>query len=263
MQRRAEVRCGYNAPAVDRLLEVTHAAEQRHFWFRGFRRFVRPFVAEACRARPQPVRLVDCGCGTGLNLTMLADYGRAFGFDLTARGLAFARQSGLTRIARASITEIPFPDRSFDVATSFDVLYSLTDEQETAALREMHRVLVPGGAMVLNVAALKVLRGQHSVFSAELRRYDRPRLRQVVEAAGFTIKRMTYTNATLFPLIAAVRLAQRAIGSASPDAVPSDMRVPAAPVNAVLSGLLAAESQAVKLMNMPFGSSLVCLAIKR
>jgi ubiquinone/menaquinone biosynthesis C-methylase UbiE len=247
---------------VDRLLEATYAAEQRHFWFRGFRRFVRQMLAQASDGRRRPLRLLDCGCGTGANLMMLGDFGQAFGFDLTARGLEFGRSSGLTRIARASITAIPFPAATFDVATSFDVLYSLTDEQETAALREMHRVLVPGGALIVNVAALDMLKGQHSVFSAELRRYDRPRLRKALEAAGFSIVRLTYTNATLFPFIALVRLAQRTFGSAS-DPRPGDLTVPAAPVNALFSGLLAAEASALKVIDMPFGSSLLCLATRK
>ena len=46
-----------------RLLEATARAERDHFWFRGFRRFVEPLVADAARgASPE---ILDCGCGTG------------------------------------------------------------------------------------------------------------------------------------------------------------------------------------------------------
>ena len=40
----------------------------------------------------------------------LAQYGRAFGFDLTASGLRIGKQSGRTRLARASVAAVPFPD---------------------------------------------------------------------------------------------------------------------------------------------------------
>src|SRR6516162_590345 len=49
---------------MDRLLAATRAVERDHFWFRGFRRFVTPLVADAVAGRSAP-RLLDCGCGTG------------------------------------------------------------------------------------------------------------------------------------------------------------------------------------------------------
>src|SRR5215213_9109365 len=82
---------------MDRLLELTYRAEQSHFWFRGFRSYVRPELARAVQGRSAP-RLLDCGCGTGSNLAMLEEFGDAFGFDLTWNGLAFARTMGRRHI---------------------------------------------------------------------------------------------------------------------------------------------------------------------
>jgi ubiquinone/menaquinone biosynthesis C-methylase UbiE len=246
---------------VDLLIEATHRAETSHFWFRGFRRFASVFLAEAAAARPRP-RILDCGCGTGINFLMLEGFGRPFGFDLNRLALTFARRSGHTRIARANATDIPFGDASFDIVTSFDVLYTLSDAAEKAAIAEMHRVLRPGGALVANVAALDVLTGNHSVLAEEVRRYNKHRLRVVLETAGFRVRRLTYTNATLFPVMLAVRTLQRAVGLAPPDKAHREISVPPAPVNAVLSSLLALEARAVRWVNLPFGSSLLCLAVK-
>jgi len=55
---------------MDRLLELTHLAEQSHFWFRGFRWFVRPEVERALEGRSSPL-ILDCGCGTGANVDLL------------------------------------------------------------------------------------------------------------------------------------------------------------------------------------------------
>jgi ubiquinone/menaquinone biosynthesis C-methylase UbiE len=248
---------------VDRLLEATARAEREHFWFHGFRRFVSPLLDRAAAGRPG-LRLLDCGCGTGTNLSILLEpYGRAWGFDLTRTGLEFARGSGAARIAQASVAAIPFPSAAFDIATSFDVLYCLPVDVEHAAVREMWRVLKPGGAAVVNVPAMNVLRGDHSVFSAELRRYNRAGLRALIESAGFQIERITYTNATLFPLMAAARSAQRVAGlTTDPDVVPREILVPPAPINAAMSALLAVEAGVVRALPMPFGSSLLCLARK-
>lgn len=248
---------------MDLLLEATYRAEQHHFWFRGFRRFVAPLVDEAAAGR-RDLRMLDCGCGTGANLALLEPHGRAVGLDLTLRGLQFARQYGRRALIQASATDLPFGDAGFDIVTSFDVIYSLTDEQETAALREMHRVLRPGGALIVNVAALPILKGNHSVLSLERRRYTRSLLLARLEQAGFTVARITYTNASLFPLLLAVRLAQRALGFATDETeATQEIAVPSAPVNAALSALLRLEARLVRHVPMPFGSSLLALARKR
>ena len=52
---------------MDQLLQATALAERDHFWFKGFRRFMAPLLAEAVRSRQSP-RILDCGCGTGRNL---------------------------------------------------------------------------------------------------------------------------------------------------------------------------------------------------
>lgn len=241
---------------MDQLLEATARAEQDHFWFRGFRRFVAPLVAEAVRGCSNAA-ILDSGCGTGHNLHWLRKHGRAFGIDLTASGLAYAHQNGERAVAQASAAALPFPNDSFDLVTSFDVIYSLSDELEAAALSEMFRVVRPGGHIVVNVAAIALLTGNHSVLSGEKRRYSRAGLVRRLLAAGFEIRRISYTNATIMPALTAVRLLQRLSGHKEST---REISMPAAPVNAALSAVLRVEAAALRLMNMPFGSSLLALA---
>ncbi len=247
---------------MDRLLEETYRAEQQHFWFQGFRQFVRPLLAEATSGLVRP-RLLDCGCGTGANLPLLEEFGVPLGFDLTWRGLEFARRSGRARLAQASVTAIPVASAAVDVVTSFDVLYCLPDDAESLAIAEMHRVLRPGGALIVNVAALDILHGDHSVLDGEVRRYTTSQLRRKVERGGFDVVRITYTNAVLFPLLAVVRAAQRLRGLRSADCSRGDFFVPPAPINALLAGALWIEARLLATgIGMPVGSSVLCLARK-
>jgi SAM-dependent methyltransferase len=244
------------------MLEETHRAEQQHFWFRGFRAFVAPMLEAATAGQPHP-RILDCGAGTGANIPLLEKYGAAFAIERAWRGLQFAQSHRITRLTQATVAALPFVDASFDATVSFDVLYCLEDPVETAAIGEMFRVLRPGGALVVNVAAMDMLKGDHSILVSEVRRYTRPRLRSKLERAGFRIERITYTNASLFPVAAVVRAWQRLRGLASEGDGCGDFAVLPAPINEMFSQALVLESKLVGSgVNMPFGSSLLCLARK-
>ena len=144
---------------MDAALDLTSRVEATHFWFRGFRNFVAPAIAEIAGPR-RDLYVLDCGCGTGYNLaTLLRPRGRAFGFDLTPAGLALARAAGVP-LARANMSAIPFQSGRFDLVTSFDVMQYLDDDY--AVMKEMARVLKPGGGLVVTASAMDMLRGGHA-----------------------------------------------------------------------------------------------------
>ena len=239
---------------MDNLLDLTSRVEATHFWFRGFRRFVAPAIREIAGSR-RDLHLLDCGCGTGYNLTtLLCPYGRAFGFDLTPGGLVRARGTGVP-VTRASMSAIPFQSSRFDVVTSFDVMQYV--EHDGTAMKEMARVLKPGGGLVVTAAAMNVLRGGHAGTWPEVRRYTTARMRSVVEGAGLEVQRLTYLFATLFPAMLAVRALNR-------DTPASDweMRVPAAPLNVALTWMLSGEAAISRRIPMPAGSSVLVVARK-
>src|SRR5258705_1322603 len=220
---------------MDNLLDLTSRVEATHFWFRGFRQFVAPAIAEVAGPR-RDLHLLDCGCGTGHNLaTLLRPYGRAFGFDLTPGGLTRARAAGFP-LARADMAAVPFQSSRFDLVTSFDVMQYVRDDY--AVVTEMARVLKPGGGLVLTAAALDVLRGGHAGTWPEVRRYTTTRMRSIVEDAGLEVRRLTYVFASLFPAMLAVRAMSRDTGQCrggSSDPPPADdleMRIPAGPIKA-------------------------------
>jgi SAM-dependent methyltransferase len=246
---------------MDDLLRATARAESRHFWFRGFRAFIKPFIVQALAGVREP-RILDCGCGTGANVQLLGEYGAAYGFDLSETGLSLGRRAGRTRLARATVTAAPFPSNTFDLVTSFDVLYSLDEVDERGAVAEMFRLSRPGGFVLVNVAAMDILRGDHSVLSHERRRYSRESLNALLVAGGFTIVRLTYTNAALFLPLAALRTVQRMRGLAVEGESQREIAVPPAPVNALLTAAVLLESVWLRYANSPFGSSLLCLARK-
>jgi ubiquinone/menaquinone biosynthesis C-methylase UbiE len=244
---------------MERMLEATAAAEDRHFWFRALRRQSRALLDRAL-AGGKPSLIVDCGSGTGRNLDWLRQIGPAIGVELSPTGLAVGRSRARPQV-RATVTSLPLADEVADVATSFDVLYSLSEADATRAVREMWRVLRPGGIAIFNVAALDILKGSHSVLTHEQQRFSKRSLTALVTSAGFQVERLTFSHMSSFPLALAVRTAERLTGRAG-TASDADLRVPPTPINALLDGLLRLEAAWLRVGNLPIGSSLLMMARK-
>lgn len=244
---------------MDGLLDATAQAEEHHFWFHGLRRNARAFLVAALD-RPSVGLILDCGTGTGRNLDWLGAFGPSAGLELSPTGVRHARAQG-RRVTRGSVTHLPFADTSADVATSFDVFVCLSDDAEQQAVREMWRVLKPGGVALINAAALDILYGAHSAFSGEHRRYTRRRLASLLTQAGFTVERVTYTNMVTFPVLLAVRLFDRLTGRKVQGAA-ADLTVPPAPINRLFDAALRVESMLLRVVNLPIGSSVLCVARK-
>jgi ubiquinone/menaquinone biosynthesis C-methylase UbiE len=241
------------------LLELTAIAERNHFWYHGFRASVVPVLREIAAGR-RDLRLLDCGFGTGYNLQhLLRPYGKAFGFDLSEDAIHRGRAARLP-IARGNMHHIPFRTGEFDIATSFDVVQSVPDDR--AALREMARVLKPGGHVVLNVTALDFLRGDHSDVWGELRRYNPGTARELLASAGLQPVRIAFVFASILPMVLGIRLAQRMMRVVRGPGGGEDLQVPAAPVNTGLAWLVRGEAALARRVPMPFGSSLMIVGRK-
>lgn len=93
------------------------------------------------------LRVLDVGCGTGTLMRMLSTkFGEVRGCDPAAY---MVRQAGPKATIMPSPMDIPFDDRSFDVAICACVYHHVDPEQRIAHLREVQRVLAPGGQFLI------------------------------------------------------------------------------------------------------------------
>lgn len=234
---------------------ILFRVEQSHWWHIGRRQILAGFVEEICRrVTDRRPRILDVGCGTGANLLMLSKYGDAEGVDVSEDALAFCRERGLDKVKLGAGEALPYDDGTFDLVTAFDVVEHMDDD--LAGLREMRRVLRPGGRVLLFVPAFMFLWGVQDDVSNHRRRYRLSELRRVLEEAGFEIERTTYANITFFLPILFVRKLMQLTGIKA--ASENNINVPA--LNGLLGRILGTESLILKFMNLPIGVSGLCVA---
>jgi SAM-dependent methyltransferase len=236
---------------------VMYELEDDFWWYAGMRRAV---AALLDRYVGRVGRVLDAGCGTGANLAFLARYGQPVGVDLSAEALQFAAQRRPDAIARGSVDALPFADGSFDLVTSFEVIYHLAVADDRRALAEMARVTRSGGWLLVRAPAYDWLRGAHDRAVHTRHRYTASELRAKLRDAGLEVMRTSYLNTTLFPVAAAKRALEWATATPSDG---SDLKPLSPMLNRLFTATLAAEGQALCRVDLPFGLSVLALARKR
>ncbi len=238
--------------------ELMYQVEDRHWWYRGMETITRALLDRF--VNNSNLKILDAGCGTGAAMTTyLAEYGRVTGVDLYPQALDFCRKRNAPRLARASVLDLPFAPSSFDLVTSFDVLYERAVPSEASALREFFRVLMPKGHLLLRLPAYDWLRGQHDNLVHTNRRYTKGLVKELLEQSGFIVEHLSYANTFLFPLAVAKRLGERVF---PPKDFQSDLALNAGVFNTVLKYILASEAPIAAHIGLPFGLSVVAVGRK-
>lgn len=240
--------------------------EDSFWWFAGMREITAALLDPVSPSTTDRT-ILDAGCGTGGMMSWLGKYagnGSVAGIDLSPAALDFCRLGAHRTVAQASVTNLPFPDATFDLVTSFDVLVQLAGAgSDDLALSEICRVLKPGGLTFVRVAAYEWMKSSHDTALSTQHRYSLSELVEKVKHAGFDVLRATHANSLLMPMAIFQRQILKRIGLASG----SDVKpLPAllAWLNPVLTTALRAEARWLThpQTRFSFGLSAICLAQK-
>jgi SAM-dependent methyltransferase len=232
----------------------THRAEDRHWWYRG-RRTVLAKMIDSLELAADP-RILDAGCGSGRNMVDLARRGSVTGVELSETSARLARERGVGEVVLGSVLEMPFTDASFDLAVCLDVIEHLEDD--AAALRELRRVVSPGGRLLVTVPAYQWLWSGHDEINHHHRRYTDSSLSRAAEQAGWTQVRSTHFNALLLPAAILLRVLDRFNRSTTKSSL--DLWIPPGPLNWVLERPLLLEASLIgRGGRIPAGLSLLAV----
>jgi SAM-dependent methyltransferase len=247
---------------MDRIAYETFAKlEDSHFWFVSRRRIFFDMLDRELAGRTG-LRILEIGCGAGGLLGPLQRYGTVHGMDIDRDYIGFCRQRGFDRVLCGSGYELPFPDATFDLVCLFDTIEHIPNEAD--ALQEIRRVLKPGGRAFFSVPAYQWLWSQNDRIAHHCRRYTASRLVRALRGAGLAMRRTTYFNTFLFPMIVPAILLQRLrekLGLLPEGYNNTSVQMPGM-MNRLFTAVMSSERWFLRWLRFPLGHSLIGIAEK-
>jgi SAM-dependent methyltransferase len=227
--------------------------DQRHWWYRARRRVLADLIRREVRP-PADAAILEIGCGTGHNISMLTQFGRVDAVELDDEARALAERRLGRAVMSAPLPELAgVPTRHYDIVGAFDVIEHIDDDG--AAIEAIASTLKAGGKFVMTVPAHQWMWSAHDTVNHHKRRYSKAALRRLIEGSPLKLQKLGYFNSLLFPLAVAERLASKARGKDE-----ADLKLPMAPLNAALEWAFAAERHLVGRVPLPPGLSLFAVA---
>jgi len=236
--------------------EKLYKFEQFYWWHVGRRDILNFFLKKFLNKKG--IQILEIGCGTGGNLEILSNLGEVTGLDVLKYALDFCRKRGVNNLVLGRAEKTNFPSESFDLILMLDVLEHIKDDKK--AIGETRRILKEGGYFLVTVPAYQFIWSEHDEILGHYRRYSISDFSKKLEEAGFDIIKISYFVSLLFPVILGYRILRKILFPKSKKN--TAYVVLPKPINNFFIYLLKLEGLLLKYFNLPFGTSILCIAQK-
>ena len=230
--------------------------QKQHWWFVTKKDIILDAIAGHVQLQKDNT-VLDIGCGSGLMLNALDELANTSGMDMSDEAIQFSKEIFKGSIKQGSLPDnVPFSNESFDLITALDVIEHIDEDIES--LKAIRYLLKPSGKAIITVPAYMFLWSSFDEMNEHKRRYTLPELRQKLISAGFQIEKISYFNTILFPIVYIVRKLNNLLGRDGA----SDVDMPGRPMNFILKSIFGLEKYLLRLMNLPFGVSILAVVKK-
>lgn len=173
--------------------------ERKHWWFMAREKIISGYISKLISEKILPekgLKILNVGCGPGRSSENLSVFGNVTSVEYDKICCEFAANMTGLEIINASITDLPFDDKSFDLVCAFDVIEHV--ENDEAAIAEMKRVTKCDGLIFITVPAFQSLWSHHDVVNHHYRRYRLNQVKKLFNTGSGTLVYGSYFNFILF-----------------------------------------------------------------
>ncbi len=172
--------------------------DRTHWWLVGRRRIFFALLEHFLPVQSD-LLILDIGCGYGGMFEGLSRHGHVMGLEIDLESAKFCNRRGFGGTCLGTGYALPILPGSLDLITLFDTIEHIEDDQRV--ILQCRDALKPGGQVMITVPAYQFLYADNDRLSHHFRRYTRSQLIKLVEGGGLEVKKATYYNVLLFPLI--------------------------------------------------------------
>lgn len=245
---------------METLHEELYRVEKTYWWSASRRETVKQFY-RLFRKKGDRDRVLDIGCGSGEMLEAMRGEGveELFGIDRSILALNHLKRKEFIYAYLADATNLPFKDKVFDLVIILDVMEHLGDD--FSALKEAHRVLKPGGMMIMTVPAFNHLWSIRDIMLDHKRRYGKRGLQEMLKECRFKIRKCSYFHFFYYPVMFFVINVRNVLQIDRK--WKTDVWVVNRFLNTVFYYILLFETLIFKKLNFPFGVSILCVVERK
>lgn len=236
--------------------------ETSHWWFLVRKKIILQSIKKGIKGNStHPIRILNIGAAAGASTKWLSEIGEVTSVEYDPLFLEYLTNTGISAI-HASVTQLPFPNESFDLVCAFDVIEHVENDQH--ALEEMFRVCKENGNVCLTVPAFSFLWSAHDEVNHHFRRYTLSQFRKLlINIPAAKEKYSTYFNTLLFLPVAIIRLGQQLFKKPTQrESSDFDLFEDHKIINGILKNIFAIEILLLRMIRLPFGISLLLLSQK-
>lgn len=239
----------------DRQAASLAESDTRHWWFRSKGAFVSAAIRHHVPQRHRGGFLADVGAGAGGVSALLGWSPRRLVAIDGSEGLVHSAVERHRLLATVGLGDrLPLREGSVSIVTLLDVIEHLPEQDHV--LREVSRVLRPDGYLVVTVPAHRWLWSDADELLGHVRRYTRSLLRAHLAEAGF---RPVHLSHVFGWLVGPVWLRRR-LSTTGEAQLGLDVQAPL--LDRLAMVLTQLESALTRMLSSPFGTSIICVAVK-
>lgn len=226
-----------------------------HWWFIGRKKLLKR-ILNSINFLNQNI-IIEVGCGAGQNLSLFNSKKYfVIGFDISFYALSLIKKTKISLI-NGDLNNLPFKNNSIGLIIAMDVIEHL--QNDITGIREINRVLITKGILILTVPAFKSLWGLQDIITGHKKRYSLKEIKTILKNNNFYLIKFFYFNFFLFFPILLIRKLILFLNLR----IKSENEINFPLLNFFLKIIFTVEILLSKYIKFPFGVSILCIAKKK